>query len=59
MIQNIHYAASPDRILDVGSIFLRSYESDELIKLNGKYILEIETRAVGSVKPLELINVSH
>ena len=54
-----HYAASPDRILDVGSIFLRSYESDELIELNGKYILEIKTRAIGSVKPLELINASH
>ena len=54
-----HYAASPDRILDVGSIFLQSYESDELIELNGKYILEIKTRDVGSVKPLELINASH
>ena len=38
---------------------MRSYESDELIELNGKYILEIKTRAVGSVKPLELINASH
>ena len=54
-----HYAAPPDRILDVGSIFLRCYESNELIELNGKYILEIKTRAVGSVKPLERINASH
>ena len=54
-----HYAASPDRILEVGSIFLRSYKSDELIELDGKYILEIKTRAVGSVRPLELINASH
>ena len=56
-----HYAASPDRIVDIidfGSIFLRSYESDELIELNEKYILEIKTIAIGSVKPLELINAS-
>ena len=27
--------------------------------MNGKYILEIKTRAVGSVKPLKQINTSH
>ena len=32
-----HYAASPDRNLDVSSMFLRCYESSEFIELNGKF----------------------
>ena len=49
-----HYAASPERILDVGSIFLC-----DRTEWDHKYILEIKTRAVGSARPLELINASH
>ena len=44
-----HYVASSNRILDVSSMFLRCYGSNEFIELNGKYILEIKTRAVGSL----------
>ena len=35
--------------VDTSSMFLRCYESSEFIELNGKYILEIESRDVGSL----------
>ena len=54
-----HYGASPDRLFEVNSFFLKSFQTGELRELTGKYILEIKTRAIGSLKPLERVTASH
>ena len=38
---------------------MKSFQTGELRELTGKYILEIKTRAIGSLKPLERVTASH
>ena len=53
-----HYGASHDRLFEVNSFFLKSFQTVELRELTGKYILEIKTRAIDSLKPLERVTAS-
>ena len=54
-----HYGTSPDRLFEVNSFFLKSFKTGELRELTGKCILEIKTRAIGRLKPLERVTASH
>ena len=54
-----HYGASSDRLFEVNSFFLKGFQTDEIRELTGKYILEIKTCAIGSLKPLERVTASY
>ncbi len=52
------FGASPDRLFEVTNFHFKDSNGFP-ITFNGKYILEVKTRAIGSVDPLLSINGSH